>query len=115
VSSHLLSEVAQSVDDVVVIAHGTLRANGPLESVLGSPEGPATRVRAADNERLKTLLGERGVEFRDDGSGTLLVSGGPEQVADLAAENGIALRELAPVSRSLEEAFFALTGEGEER
>ena len=113
VSSHLLSEVAQSVDDVVVISHGTLRANGPLASVLGSPEGPATRVRAADNDRLKALLSERGADFRDDGSGSLLVSGGPDQVADLAAENGIALRELAPVSRSLEEAFFALTGEEE--
>ncbi len=46
VSSHLLSEVAQSVDDVVVIANGTLRASGPLESVLGTAEGPTTRVRA---------------------------------------------------------------------
>src|ERR687894_1068375 len=47
VSSHLLSEVAQSVDDVVVISHGVLRGSGTLESVLGSPEGPVTRVRAA--------------------------------------------------------------------
>src|SRR5829696_4225332 len=61
VSSHLLSEVAQSVDDVVVISHGVLRANGPLEQVLGSPEGPVTRVRATDADRLAALLGERGV------------------------------------------------------
>ena len=116
VSSHLLSEVAQSVDDIVVISHGTLRANGTLESVLGSSaEGPSTRVRAADNERLAALLSERGIEFRDDGAGALLVGGGPDQVADLAAENGIALRELSPVSRSLEEAFFELTGEEEEK
>jgi ABC-2 type transport system ATP-binding protein len=116
VSSHLLSEVAQSVDDIVVISHGTLRAKGTLESVLGSSaEGPSTRVRAADNDRLTALLSEREVEFRDDGAGTLLVSGGPDRVADIAAENGVALRELTAVSRSLEDAFFELTGEEEEK
>jgi ABC-2 type transport system ATP-binding protein len=43
VSSHLLSEVVQSVDDVVVIADGALRASGPLEHVLGAAGGPVTR------------------------------------------------------------------------
>src|SRR3954463_11409722 len=52
VSSHLLSEVAQSVDDVVVISHGVLRGAGTLESVLGGSDGPMTRVRAADPGRL---------------------------------------------------------------
>ncbi len=47
VSSHLLSEVAQSVDDVVVIARGRLRGSGTLQSVLGGSNGPVTRVRAA--------------------------------------------------------------------
>ena len=56
VSSHLLSEVAQSVDDVVVIAHGVLRGSGPLEQVLGSEDGALTRVRARDAERLAELL-----------------------------------------------------------
>jgi ABC-2 type transport system ATP-binding protein len=111
VSSHLLSEVAQSVDDVVVISHGLLRANGPLERVLGSPEGPVTRVRAADPDRLAALLTERDAAVEPDGAGALLVRGAPELVGDVAAEHGVALRELVPVSRSLEEAFFALTGE----
>jgi len=109
VSSHLLSEVAQSVDDVVVISHGVLRANGPLEQVLGSPEGPVTRVRAADPYRLAGLLAEHGAE--PDGAGALLVRTTPDVVGDVAAEHGVALRELVAVSRSLEEAFFALTGE----
>jgi ABC-2 type transport system ATP-binding protein len=116
VSSHLLSEVAQSVDDIVVISHGTLRASGTLTSVLGSSaEGPTTRVRAADNDRLVTLLSESSVDYRQDDSGALLILGGPDEVADIAAENGLALRELTPVSRSLEDAFFALTGEEEEK
>ena len=61
VSSHLLSEVAQSVDDVVVISHGVLRASGPLAQVLGSPDGELTRVRSADAQRLAGLLRERGI------------------------------------------------------
>jgi ABC-2 type transport system ATP-binding protein len=111
VSSHLLSEVAQSVDDVVVISHGVLRANGPLEQVLGSPDGPTTRVRAADTARLAALLAARDAVTEPDGAGALLVKAAPDLVGDLAAEHGIALRELVAVSRSLEEAFFALTGE----
>ena len=111
VSSHLLSEVAQSVDDVVVIAHGVLRANGPLEQVLGSPEGPVTRVRAVDPERLAALLAERDAVVERDETGALHVRGTPDVVGDVAAEHGIALRELVAVSRSLEEAFFSLTGE----
>jgi ABC-2 type transport system ATP-binding protein len=111
VSSHLLSEVAQSVDDVVVISHGVLKANGPLEHVLGSPEGPVTRVRAADQDRLAALLNERGAAAEADGAGALTVRTTPDVVGDVAADHSIALRELVPVSRSLEEAFFALTGE----
>ena len=60
VSSHLLSEVAQSVDDVVVISHGVLRGSGTLESVLGGADGPITRVRAADADRLAAALREGG-------------------------------------------------------
>ena len=75
VSSHLLSEVAQSVDDVVVIARGRLRASGPLESVLGTPDGPVTRVRSAEAERLAALLRERGLAAEPHDSNALLVRG----------------------------------------
>ncbi len=112
VSSHLLSEVAQSVDDVVVIAHGSLRANGPLVDVLGSPDGPVTRVRSADAERLASLLRERDMPADpdpNDGGGALLVRALPEAVGELAAEHRVALSELVAVSRSLEDAFFELT------
>ena len=56
VSSHLLSEVAQSVDDVVVIADGVLRASEPLEQVLGGDRRPVTRVRSAELDRLGGVL-----------------------------------------------------------
>jgi ABC-2 type transport system ATP-binding protein len=111
VSSHLLSEVAQSVDDVVVISHGSLRANGPLEQVLGAGDEGATRVRSADDERLATALRERAMAVEADPSGALLVRGvtGAE-VGLVAAELGVALSELVAVSRSLEAAFLELTG-----
>jgi ABC-2 type transport system ATP-binding protein len=114
VSSHLLAEVAQSVDQVVVISHGVLRANGTLESVLGGAEEPVTRVRSGDNERLGGILREQGIAVEDGGPGALLVRGAsPEVVGGVAADNGIAISELSAVSRSLEDAFFELTG-GEE-
>jgi ABC-2 type transport system ATP-binding protein len=112
VSSHLLSEVAQVVDDVVIISHGILRASGPLSGVLGSPEGPVTRVRAGEAERLGAVLGQQGIDVESDGSGALLVRCPPEQVGTLAAEHRVALVELVAVSRSLEDAFLELT-EGE--
>jgi ABC-2 type transport system ATP-binding protein len=113
VSSHLLSEVAQSVDDVVVISHGTLRASGTLDSVLGSSEGPVTRVRSADDDALAAALQRQGMSVTRGASGELNVTGvATEAVGRVANEERIALVELVPVSRSLEEAFFELT-EGE--
>ena len=111
VSSHLLSEVAQSVDDVVVISHGVLRASGPLARVLGSPDGELTRVRSADAQRLAGLLREQGTAVEQDDSGALLVRCAPEVVGAIAAEHRVVLSELVAVARSLEDAFFALTGE----
>jgi ABC-2 type transport system ATP-binding protein len=109
VSSHLLSEVAQSVDDVVVISHGVLRGSGTLESVLGSPDGPVTRVRSADDGRLAELLREAGIAVEADTTGVLLARGEPAGVGQVAAQHGVALVELVAHSRSLEEAFFELT------
>jgi len=113
VSSHLLAEVAQSVDDVVVIAGGTLRGHGPLEQVLGSGGGTATRVRSSDDKRLTGALMLAGHDVERDGTGALLVPGAtPEAVGAAAAAEGLAVTELAAVSRSLEDAFFELTGGG---
>ena len=111
VSSHLLAEVAQSVDDVVVIANGELRGKGTLEQVLGGDEGPSAEVRARDAGRLAAALERRGHRVAREAGDALLVPGtGPEQVGVVAAEEGIALTHLAPRARSLEAAFFALTG-----
>jgi ABC-2 type transport system ATP-binding protein len=111
VSSHLLSEVAQSVDDVVVISRGRLRGHGTLESVLGGDEGLVTVVRAQDDERLSRALRSAGFTVQRSGDGLLVPGTSPEEVGVVAGDAGVYLVALAPQTRSLEQAFLALTGE----
>jgi ABC-2 type transport system ATP-binding protein len=110
VSSHLLSELAQSVDDVLVIVDGELRAGGPVEHVLGGANGPVTRVRSRVPSALVAALRERGHAFETEPSGGLIVPGAtPEEVGLIAAEHRIALVELGAAARSLGDAFLELT------
>ncbi len=111
VSSHLLAEVAQSVDDVVVIANGQMRGQGTLEQVLGGDEGPSTEVRSQDDQRLMRALKAAGHSVTPLAAGGLLVPGvSPQDVGVIAQEAGIPLVGVGQQSRSLEQAFFALTG-----
>ncbi len=112
VSSHILAEVAQSVDDVVVIANGRLRAQGTLEEVLGGDDGPATEVRVEDPVRLTAALERRGLRVERDGDRLLLhvLGATPAQVGEIARGEQLAVLGLAPRTRSLEQAFLALTG-----
>ena len=115
VSSHLLAEVAQAVDDVVVIAQGELRARGSLEEVLGGGDGePVTDVRSPYPDHLRDVARAARPPASSAGRPTqdLVVPGAtPEQVGIAAAEDGITLYRLARAQRSLEDTFFALTGE----
>jgi ABC-2 type transport system ATP-binding protein len=112
VSSHLLSEVSQSVDDIVVISHGELRASGPLDQVLGQAQGGGTRVRAEDRGALSAALESADIEFKSGEGGALIASGtSPEAVGAAANQHHVALSELVSVGRSLEDVFFELTAE----
>src|SRR3954447_169802 len=110
VSSHILAEVAQSVDDVVVIADGTLRACGTLQQVLGGDDEPASQVRAQDPVRLSGALERRGHRVQRDGEVLLVFGATPEQVGQIAGEEHVPVLGLTARAKSLEEAFFALTG-----
>ncbi len=111
VSSHALAEVAQSVDDVMVIAKGELRGQGTLSQVLGGDGGPSTEVRVDDNDRLAGALTRRGRQVVPEGGSLLVLGATPEQVGVVAFEERLTVFGLAPRARSLEAAFFALTGE----
>jgi len=110
VSSHVLAEVAQSVDDVVVIAEGQLRAQGTLEQVLGGTDGPATEVRAHDPARLSGALERCGHRVERDGDVLHVLGATPAEVGEIAGQERVAVLGLAPRARSLEEAFLTLTG-----
>jgi ABC-2 type transport system ATP-binding protein len=110
VSSHVLAEVAQTVDDVVVIADGQLRAQGTLDEVLGGDDGPATEVRAQDPVRLIGALERFGHRVERDGDVLHVQGATPEQVGEIAGRERVAVLGLAPRVRSLEDAFMTLTG-----
>jgi ABC-2 type transport system ATP-binding protein len=109
--SHVLAEVAQTVDDVVIIAHGKLVVQAPMEEVLARSAG-GTRVRSPEADKLAALLSGE-VRRLDDGS--LIVQAPPEQVGEVAAANGVVLHELTTERATLEEVFLELTGEPGER
>ena len=112
VSSHVLAEVAQVVDDVVVIAKGSVRAAGPLAEVLGGVQEAATAVRSHDADKLATALQGAGWRVERSGPDQLLVQGAsPEEVGRVAMEERIVLAGVSEQTRSLETAFFELTGE----
>ena len=100
VSSHVLAEVAQSVDDVVVIADGQLRAQGTLEQVLGGEDGPATEVRAQDPVRLTGALERRGHRVQRDGDVLLVPGATPEQVGEIAGERAASPCSASPPGRA---------------
>jgi ABC-2 type transport system ATP-binding protein len=113
VSSHVLAEVEQTVDQVVVIGAGRLVAQGPLEELVAGDERPA-RVRSPRAEELRRLLEADGGAVSTDGRPDVLLVHHLtlERIGTLAAENGLALFELTRETTTLEERFLELTGEG---
>jgi ABC-2 type transport system ATP-binding protein len=111
VSSHLLSEVAQTAEQLVVIRDGKLVAQASLAEFTAGVA--AIRVRATKPDELAAALSATGAGVERDGE-ALIVSGvESERIGDLAFGQGIAIHELAPQQSSLEDRFFELMGEGE--
>jgi ABC-2 type transport system ATP-binding protein len=106
ISSHVQSEVAQTVDEVVVISRGTMVAQGPLEELTRG--GAAIWVRSADPDLLRQALQEKNIAADPvPPGGWLTVSGATlEDVGDTAAERGLAIYELYRHAQSLEDVFL---------
>jgi len=109
VSSHVLSEVAQTADRVVIIHRGALVQQSSVAEVLASAQG-ATRVRSPEAQRLRDLLVAQGATVTEVGAGTLAADVPPERIGEVAAANGIVLHELTVERATLEEVFLELTG-----
>ncbi|MFI9202962.1 ABC transporter ATP-binding protein [Streptomyces sp. NPDC053048] len=110
VSSHLLSEMQQTVDRVVVIDQGRLVTEGTIAE-LGALGRQTVSVQSPQSVRLGELLRAAGEHVLVTGPDTLQLPGGWAQVVGhLAAEHGIPLYELHTSAPTLEEIFFSLTG-----
>ena len=113
VSSHLMSEMAQTAQHLIVIGRGRLIADASLYDILARGTS-SVRVRSPRSADLGLLIVRAGGTVRID-NGALIVSGlDAPTIGDLAAEHGVALHELAPQQASLEEAFFELTDDSVE-
>jgi ABC-2 type transport system ATP-binding protein len=115
VSSHLLSEMAQTADELVVIGKGKLIAQTSTPDFVERATEAAVLVRSPQAERLRTALTQQGFGVRREADGGLVVTGAiSDQIGEVAAAHGVVLHELSPRRGSLEEAFMQLTGEAVE-
>jgi ABC-2 type transport system ATP-binding protein len=114
ISSHVLAEVAQTVDEVVIIHRGKLVRQAAMGEVEAMAVG-STMVRSPHADRLVALLAEGGIAATATADGRLAVLAPPERVGEIAAAHGIVLHELTVERASLEEVFLELTGEPGER
>jgi ABC-2 type transport system ATP-binding protein len=109
VSSHVLAEVAQTVDRVVIIDHGRLVEIAALGELTARLAG-GVRVRAPGVQALVPLLAARGIATTVMDGDELLVRGASsETVGQLAADAGIVTHELRQEASTLEEVFLQLT------
>ena len=115
ISSHLMSEVAQTADHLVVLGAGRVLADGPLHEVISATGAATVRIASTDLARLVGSLAAAGaVVTRPDPQHPdehhVDVQGlDAEQVARIAADQGVVLSELTTLERSLEDAYFSLT------
>ncbi|MFD2417943.1 ABC transporter ATP-binding protein [Amycolatopsis pigmentata] len=114
VSSHLLSEMALTASDLVVIGKGRLISQSSTKEFVSRATENAVKVRSPQLEQLRTLLVQAGADVTDSDDGVTVSGMDSEKIGELAAANRIALHELSPQAGSLEQAFMQITGDSVE-
>ena len=110
VSSHLMSEMALTVDHLVVIGRGHLIAETSVSDFIDSSSQQSVRVRSPHGDGLAELIRQTGATVRPAPEGEFDVVGmDSAAIGELAAANGIVLHQLATQRASLEEAFMEVT------
>lgn len=108
-SSHLMSELEQCVDDLVIIDKGRLVGHGPIDAIIAGVRKATVAVSSTDDARLASALSGAGADVVADGS-RLIVSGlDAEQIGELAHREELALSLLAPQQGGLEDAYLSIT------
>lgn len=111
-SSHLMSEMAQTADHVIVLGRGSVIADAPIAELVSGGAGERTvRVTSPESIRLGELLRAQGARStQQSGGDELLLQGiSAERVGEVAAANGIVLHALSTDRASLEDAYLELT------
>jgi ABC-2 type transport system ATP-binding protein len=114
VSSHLMSEMAVSADQIIVIGRGKFITQGSVDALTASAKG-SVFVRGANHQQLLAALkAHQGVvsELNDDGLSVSDLSS--DQIGQIAFDAGVALYELTPQRASLEEVYMDLTADAVE-
>jgi ABC-2 type transport system ATP-binding protein len=115
VSSHLMSEMENTADHLVVIGRGRLIADCSMAEFIARSSGSAVRVRTPSPDQLVLAVAAEGGRATADSGGTLVVHGmTSDKVGDIAFDKGIRLHELSTLRASLEEAFMELTADSVE-
>lgn len=116
VSSHLLAEMANTADALVVIGRGTLIASTTVGEFVSGSAAATIRVRSPQLDTLARLLADADIHTDREPDGSAIVVRGVaiEVVGDLAARNGVTLHELSAQQASLEEAYLKRTDEAVE-
>jgi len=110
VSSHLMSEMENTADHLLVIGRGRMIADCTVQEFIARNSVLAVRVHTPDVVRCVEAIAADGGTVAPDGEGGLLVTGlAMQRIGDVAFDNGIRLHELAPLQASLEQAFMELT------
>ena len=112
VSSHLLSEVQQSVDDVIIIAKGRLVHRGPLSS-LETQVASQIVVDSPDRDALATALTQAGIAFSPGRTGLLATAADPGTIGHIAYTAGVEVSVLHRQKKGLEDAFLTLVDGGD--
>ena len=115
VSSHLMSEMENTADHLIVIGRGQLLADCTMDEFIARSSGQTVRVSTPQPDQLTKAVTGAGGSAVTGADGTLIVSGlVAAQVGDLAFEHGVRLHELTVVRASLEAAFMELTADSVE-
>jgi ABC-2 type transport system ATP-binding protein len=109
-SSHLMSEMAQTADHIIVLGRGRVIADAPVAEIVAGAGGTSVRVRTPQTQQLGDVLHGNGAGVTLGAEGELLVTGMPApRIGELAAQHQLVLHELAPISGTLEAAYMELT------
>ena len=115
ISSHLMSEMAQTADHLLVIGRGRILTAGPVDDIIASATTDRVRVASPQATQLAELMASRNLAARPVAPSVLETTDTTAAaIGELAAQSGIVLHELTTIHASLEEAYLTLTSDSVE-